>query len=185
MTKQKIIIYTIIFIVLVTSVQVWKNVFLKNPADNFNPMCKNVLAQSCQIYINQITQEKKYEETLLIQLERLRLNKQILSFYKRKITNKQILKAPEKEADALVQASMEKDFGKKDYFLFKTAQITVQDILVDSFVIAQIYKNELSDKKSAVKILKSAKKIAQDNPYMFNQQKLLEYIDLELEKLIN
>lgn len=180
MTKKKAMIYTIIFLVLVCTVQVWKTFYLANPSEKFNDMCKNVLAPSCQVYINQITAEKKYDETVVIQQERIRQNKQVLSFYKRKITDKCLLNMSAKEAqDSLIECAG-KETCKKDYFLLKTSQITVQDIVLDSVAVAQIQYKELKDAKAAVKTLKSAKKILKQNKFMPEKDAAIEFIDKKI-----
>lgn len=183
MTKKKAIIYTIIFIVLVTSAQVWKTTFLKDPALYFNDMCKNVLAPSCQVYINQITQEKKYEETVTIQKERIRRNTQVLSFYRHKITDKCLLSMTAKEADEALSACAGKLTGKKDFFLLKTSQRTIQDIVLDSLIVAQIQFQELNDTKAAIKTLQNAKKVLKQNKYMPERDAGIDYIDKRIEEL--
>lgn len=182
MTKKKAIIYTIIFLVLVCTVQVWKTFYLANPSEKFNDMCKNVLAPSCQVYINQITAEKKYDETVLIQQERIRQNKQVLSFYKRKITNKCLLTMNAKDAHDSLIASADKKTTKKDYFLLKTSQITIQDITIDSLAVAQIQYKELKDAKAAVKTLKNAKKVLKQNEYMPEKDAAIEFIDKKIQE---
>lgn len=183
MTKKKAIIYTIIFIVLVTSAQVWKTTFLKNPSEQFNDMCKNVLAPSCQIYLNQITQEKKYEETIKIQQERIRQNKLILSFYHRKIANKCLLSMDAKEAENELTRCEEKPAGKKDLFLLKTSQVTIQDIVLDSLIVSKIQKDELKDTKAAIKTLKNAKKVLEQNKYMPEREAIIEHLNQKIKDL--
>lgn len=182
MTKKKAIIYTIIFIVLITTVQVWKTTFLKNPAENFDDMCKNVLAPSCQVYINKVTQEKKYEETTTIQKERIRQNKLVLSLYRHKITNKCLLAMTAKEADNELALCAGKLTGKKDFILLKTSQVTIQDIVVDSLVVAQIQYKELNNPKAAIKTLKDVKKILNRNPYMPEREAIIDYLDKKIDE---
>lgn len=183
MTKKKAIIYAIIFIVLVTTAQVWKTKFLNDPAQHFNDMCKNVLAPSCQVYINKISQDKKYDETVAIQKERIRRNGEVLSFYRHKITDKCLLSMTAKEADEALYACAGKPTGKKDFFLLKTSQMTIQDIIVDSLVVAQIQFAELKDPTAAVKTLKNAKKVLKQNKYMPERDAAIDYIDKRIAEI--
>ena len=71
MTKRKAIMYLIIFAVLVTAAQTWKTNYLSDPASKLPDPCKMVISSQCQQYINKITAEKKYEETVAIQKIRI------------------------------------------------------------------------------------------------------------------
>ena len=181
MTKKKAIMYGIIFIVLFCASLIFRTIVLYNPSENFNDMCKNVFAPSCQVYVGQLLKDKKYDEAAMIQKEKIRQSKQILNVYKRKTTDKCLYKMTAKEADESLMSCIGKPKGKTDYYLLKTSTAVVQDIVMDSVALAQIQSDEQEDTVAAYRTLKSAKKMLKDNPYVPNQKEAIEY----LEKLIS
>ena len=66
MTKKKIIIYTIIFLLSVCLSGLYKYKVANDPALKFNDACKVVINTTCQQYLNKISSEKKYSEILEI-----------------------------------------------------------------------------------------------------------------------
>lgn|SRR5574344_536977 len=183
MTKKKAIIYLIIFIVLVTSVQVLKRTFLYDDTKNFPKDCKIVIAPSCQVYINKITAQKKYAEAVKIQQVRIKENQKILAFYKFKIKDKCLFDMTAAEVQKSEQACIGSKKVKEDYLFLKTAEFTIQDILVDSLAVSQIQYNELKDKKSAVKTIKDAKKVLKNNKYFPARDVAFSLLDYQLSKL--
>ena len=183
MTKKKAIIYLIIFIVLVTTVQVWKVNFLQSDEKNLPEPCKMVVSTSCQAYINQAVEEKKYEEVVKIKQIRIRENEKLLKFFKSKITNKCLLQMDEKEAAASLYACIDTTKGKNDYYLLKTADFTIRDIILDSFDVAQIQYTEFKDKKAAQKTLKKTQKLINQNKYIIKRDKILEVVNNALSNI--
>ena len=64
MTKKKAIIYSIIFVVLFCASLIFRAYVLYDPSKEFNENCKNVFAPSCQMYVKDITAQKKYDEAI-------------------------------------------------------------------------------------------------------------------------
>lgn len=183
MTKKKAIMYGIIFIVLFCASLIFRAVVLYNPSKNFNDMCKNVFAPSCQAYVVQIVGEKKFDEAVMIQKEKIRQSKQILNIYKRKTTDKCLYKMTAKEADEALIACIGKPKGKTDYYLLKTSATVVQDIVMDSVAMAQIQSVEMGNHAAAYNTLKSAKKLLKNNPYVPNQKEAIEYLETLMSQL--
>lgn len=183
MTKKKALIYLIIFIVAVTAAQLWKNELKKNPAEKFNAMCNNVLAPSCQVYLNKITKEKKYKEAVEIQQERIRQNKQVLGIYKLKTSNKLLLFKNTEEVNKELIACINTSKCKKDYFLIKVSDDTIRDIVLDSLIISEIQQKELNDSKAALKTIKQAKYIVKTNRFFYARKEALKEINKQIEEL--
>lgn len=183
MTKRKAIMYLIILAILVTAAQIWKTNYLSDPASKLPDPCKMVISGQCQQYINKITAEKKYEETVSIQKIRIRENEQLLKFFKKKIQDKCLFEMTAQEADESLQACIGTPKGKRDYFLLKTADFTIRDILVDSLAVSQMQYSELHDKKAAEKTLKHAKKIIKNNKYFEKRADAFKIIEKELSEL--
>lgn len=183
MTKKKALIYLIIFIAAVWSSAIFRYLVLNDPAQKLAPECKMVVSTQCQQYVLKLSAEKKYEEAIQIQKIRIKENESILKFYKSKLTNKKLLKMDSKEAQESLLSVMDTKEGKKDYFLLKTAEFTVKDILTDSLAVSQIQYSEFNDKKNAIKILKHAQKILNQNTYVSNREDLLKIIDKEMSEI--
>lgn len=183
MTKIKAIVYFVIFVVLVSLTQIWKVNYLEDPASKLPDACKMVISPACQAYINKITAEKKYEETVNIQKIRIKENEQLLSFFKRKVKDKTLFKMTSKEADDKLKACINTPVCKQDYFLLKTADFTIRDILVDSLAVSQIHYSELKDKKSALKTLKHVEKIILKNKYFERYDDAVKIINKESSEI--
>ncbi len=183
MTQKKAVIYSIIFVILFCASLIFRAAVLYDPSKDFNDMCKNVFAPSCQVYINQITENKKYDEALTIRQERIRQSKQILNVYKSRITDKCLLQMSEKEADEALIACIGKEKGKIDYLLLKTADSVIQDIVADSIAISVIQNNEQKSSQKAYSTLKSAKKLLKKNPYVHKQPEQIEYLQKLMSQL--
>jgi len=181
MTKKKIIIYTIIFLIS-TALSIWyKYAVAHNTAQNFNEACKMVINTTCQQYIIKISNEKKFEEAITIQKVRIKENEKLLKYYKRKISNKKLLKMNYEELTKSFNNDINTPKGKNDYYLLKTAEFTTMEIIIDAIAVAQIEYKEFNNHNEAIKILKKAKRIAQKNPYITNNNKIIE----ELSKKIS
>ena len=87
------------------------------------------------------------------------------------------------EADESLQACIGTPKGKRDYFLLKTADFTIRDILVDSLAVSQMNYSELHYKKAAEKTLKHAKKIIKDNKYFEKRADAFKIIEKEMSEL--
>lgn len=183
MTKKKALVYFVVFVVLVICAQVYKTVFLADPAAKLHPACKMVIAPSCQAYINEISAQKKYDEAVKIQKIRIKENEKILKFYKRKIVDKCLFEMTSKEAASALMACIGTHKGKRDYFLLKTADFTIRDILIDSLAVSQIQYSELKDKKAAIATLKHARKIIKQNKYFTGREEAFKLIDKEMSEL--
>lgn len=183
MSKPKAFIYFIIFIILVFAAQDFKKQLLYNPSENFHDMCKNVMAPSCQVYLNGITKEKKYKEAVEIQKERIRQNEQVLNIFKFKTHNKFLLFKTSKEAEKTLAACMDKPNCKKDYFLLKVSDETIKEIVLDSLIVSEIQYNEMKDPKSALKTLKHAKSVVKANKYFFATEQALKEIDRQISQI--
>lgn len=183
MTKKKIIIYTIIFIIAICGSYFFKSGIENDPSELFNDSCKMVLAPSCQNYIMDISAEKKYEEAITIQKVRIDENKKLVKFYKNKLENKSLLKMEPTQVEDTLKACIDTPVCKNDYFIIKTAEFTVNDIMIDSLAVAQIQYSEFKNTKAALKTLKDAKKVLNQNSYVANQEQMQKYIDKELSEL--
>lgn len=183
MTKKKALVYFVIFVVLVSLTQIWKVYYLEDPASKLPDACKMVISPACQAYINKITAEKKYDETVNIQKIRIKENEELLSFFKRKIKDKTLIKMTSKEADDKLKACIDTPICKQDYFLLKTADFTIRDILFDSLAVSQIQYTELKDKESAEKTLKHIEKIILKNKYFERYDDAIKIIDKEKSEL--
>lgn len=183
MTKKKALIYLIIFVISFWAAAAYRYSVKNNPAQKFPDECKNVMAPQCQQYILKVSAEKKYEEVLAIQQVRIKENEKVLKFYKSKLTDKCLLQMTAKEAEASLTSCINKPKGKRDYFLLKTAEFTVKDILVDSVAVAQIQYNEFQDKKAAVKTLKNAQKVLKQNMYVSGREELFKVVAGMIEEL--
>lgn len=183
MTKKKAIMYSIIFVVLFCAALIFRAAVLYDPSKDFNDLCKNVFAPSCQVYINKITEEKKYDEVLVIRKERIRQSKQIVNFYKKRITDKCLLQMTEKEADESLMACIGKEKGRIDYLLLKTTDTVIQDIMADSVAIAQIQADEQESPDKAYYTLKSARNLLKKNPYVHKQSETLQFINRLMSEL--
>ena len=183
MTKKKAIMYSIIFVVLFCAALIFRAVVLYDPSKDFNDMCKNVFAPSCQMYIKEITAQKKYDEAITIRKERIRQSKQIMNFYKRRITDKCLLQMTQKEADESLMSCIGKEKGRIDYLLLKTTDTVIQDIVVDSVAVANLELKANDDTSAAYKTLKSAKNILKKNPYVYGQPEAINYINMKMKKL--
>lgn len=183
MTKKKALIYFLIFIVLVLLQRVWNHFYLLDPAAQFPKECKMVIESSCQDYINKITKEGKYEETVKIQKVRIKENEKILNFYKSKIFNKLLFFKNSKEAEKTLAACIDKPVCKRDYYLLKASDFTIRDIVIDSMAVAEIQLKELKDEEEAVKTLKHAKKILKQNNYFFAKDTLINTLDIQIAQI--
>ena len=183
MTKKKAIIYSIIFVVLFCASLIFRAYVLYDPSKEFNENCKNVFAPSCQMYVKDITAQKKYDEAIAIRKERIRQSKQIVNLYKRRVTDKCLLQMTEKEADEALVSCIGKEKGRIDYLLLKTIDSVIQDIVVDSITIANLELKANNDAKAAYKTLKSAKSVLKKNPYVHGQPEAINYLNIRMEKL--
>lgn len=183
MTKKKAIMYTIIFVVLFCAALIFRAVVLYDPSKNFDDMCKNVFAPSCQVYINKITEEKKYDEAIAIRKERIRQSKQIMNVYKRRITDKCLLQMNEKEADTALMACIGKKKGRIDYLLLKTTDAVIQDIIIDTVAVAILEVQANEDTVSAYNLLKSTRNLLKKNPYAHKQPEAIKYIESMMSEL--
>lgn len=183
MTKKKAIIYSVIFIVLVCTTCIWKHFYLKNPTENFPDDCKLVVAPSCQIYLNKISEEKKYEEAVKIQKVRISENEKILSVYKFKMKNKSLLFKTSEEAEKELISCINKPDCKRDYYLLRACDITLRDIVLDSLVVAEIELKEFKDKKAALKTLKHAEKLVKKNKQFFAKDSATNALDIQIAQI--
>ena len=88
-----------------------------------------------------------------------------------------------KEAENSLIPRIDTQDGKKDYYLLKTAEFTVKDILTDSFAVSQIQYSEFKDKKAAMKTLKQAEKVLKQNTYISNRDELFKLIEKEMSEI--
>lgn len=183
MTKKKAIMYSIIFVVLFCASLIYRAVVLYDPSKEFDDMCKNVFAPSCQVYIDKITAEKKYDEAIKIRKERIRQSKQIVNVYKSRITDKCLLQMNEKDADEALMACIGKKKGRIDYLLLKTTNVVIHEIIADSVVTAALEEKVNDDNTEAYKLLKSAKKIAKKNPYIHRQPETVKFLENKMSEL--
>lgn len=190
MTKKKAIIYAVIFIVLVTITAIWKSFYFKDLTKDFPNVCKMVIAPSCQYYLMNISEQKKYEEAVKIQKVRIIENEKILKFYRKKMFNKCILSMTPKEADETVMkcagipdTATNAEKKKFDYFILKASDFTIQDIMTDSLAIAEIQLQEFKDPKSAMKTLKHAKKVLKQNPYFSAYDEANKVLDQQMSQI--
>ena len=190
MTKKKALIYSIIFVILVSITAIWKSFYFKDLTKDFPDVCKMVIAPSCQYYIMNISEQKKYEEAVKIQKVRVIENEKILKFYRSKIFNKCLLSMTPKEADesilkcaGLPDTAANADRKKTDYFIIKAADFTIQDIVTDSLAIAEIQLNEFKDPDAAVKTLKNAQKVLNKNPYFSASQEAQKVVQTQLSQI--
>lgn len=183
MTKKKIIIYTIIFLLSVCLSGLYKYKVANDPALKFNDACKVVINTTCQQYLNKITNEKKYTEVIQIKQVRIKENEKLIKYYTRKIQNKKLLNLNADEVNNFIMQCSENPKCKNDYFLIKTAEFTLMDFTIDSIDVAQIQKNEFNNTKASIKTLNNAKRIVNKNRYITNQTKIIEYLDKELAKI--
>lgn len=183
MTKKKALIYLVIFIVLVGLTLIWKHFYLQDPTKKLAAPCQMVVSPACQAYIMDISLKGKYDEALEIQKIRIKENESVLKFYKRKITDKCLFQMTAKEAEDSLYACIGTQKGKRDYYLLRTAEFTVRDIIIDSLAVSQIQYSEFKDKKAAIKTLKHAKKILKQNKYVSNRDLMFDVINKELSEL--
>lgn len=190
MTKKKAIIYAAIFVILVAVTAVWKSFYFKDLTKDFPDVCKMVIAPSCQHYVMNISEQKKYEEAVKIQKVRVIENEKILKFYRNKMFNKCILSMTPKEADETVMkcvgipdTATNAEKKKFDYFILKASDFTIQDIMTDSLAIAEIQLQEFKDPKSAMKTLKHAKKVLKQNPYFSAYDEANKVLDQQMSQI--
>lgn len=190
MTKKKAIIYAVIFVVLVAITAIWKSFYFKDLTKDFPNVCKMVIAPSCQYYLMNISEQKKYEEAVKIQKVRIIENEKILKFYRKKMFNKCILSMTPKEADETVMkcagipdTATNAEKKKFDYFILKASDFTIQDIITDSLAIAEIQLQEFKDPKSAMKTLKHAKKVLKQNPYFSAYDEANKVLDQQMSQI--
>ena len=183
MTKKKAIIYSIIFVVLFCASLIFRAYVLYDPSKEFNENCKNVFAPSCQMYVKDITAQKKYDEAIAIRKERIRQSKQIVNLYKRRVTDKCLLQMTEKEADEALVSCIGKEKGRIDYLLLKTTNVVIHEIIADSVVTAALEEKVNDDNTEAYKLLKSAKKIAKKNPYIHRQPETVKFLENKMSEL--
>ena len=190
MTKKKAIIYAAIFVILVAVTAVWKSFYFKDLTKDFPDVCKMVIAPSCQHYVMNISEQKKYEEAVKIQKVRVIENEKILKFYRNKMFNKCILSMTPKEADETVMkcaglpdTASNAEKKKIDYFILKASDFTIQDIITDSLAIAEIQLQEFKDPKSAMQTLKHAKKVLKQNPYFSAYDEANKVLDQQMSQI--
>lgn len=183
MTKKKALMYLIIFIAAVSITAVLKHFYLQDPSKNFPDACRPVIAISCQGYINKLTAEKKYDEAVKIQQVRIKENEKILSFFKRKIQNKCLLSMDMKETEETFKGCIGTKAGKRDYFLLKTAEFTIRDIVIDSLAVSEIQLTEKKEPVQAKKTLKNAIKIVKKNKYFFARESSLKELNRQLKQI--
>lgn len=190
MTKKKAIIYAVIFVVLVAITAIWKSFYFKDLTKDFPNVCKMVIAPSCQYYLMNISEQKKYEEAVKIQKVRIIENEKILKFYRKKMFNKCILSMTPKEADETVMkcagipdTATNAEKKKFDYFILKASDFTIQDIITDSLAIAEIQLQEFKDPKSAMQTLKHAKKVLKQNPYFSAYDEANKVLDQQMSQI--
>lgn len=183
MTKKKALIYLIIFIIGVWGSALFRCFILSDPAKNLAPECKMVVSTQCQQYVLKISAQKKYEEAVKIQIIRIKENESILKFYKSKLSDKSLLKMSSKEAEKSLIQRIDTNEGKKDYYLLKTAEFTVKDILTDALAVSQIQYSEIKDKKAAIKTLKKAKRVLEQNVYISNREELFKLLEKEISEI--
>lgn len=73
--------------------------------------------------------------------------------------------------------------GKKDYFLLKTAEFTLMDIIADSVTVAQIQHKEFGKTKDAIKTISNAINLLNKNKFVTNQEKIIEFLENQLLQL--
>ena len=183
MTKKKILTYLIIFILAVWASALFRYFCLYDPAEKLAPACKMVLSPQCQQYVIKISNDKKYEEAVEIQKIRIKENESVLKFFKSKISDKCLLEMNSKQAEESLKKIIETQKGKTDYYLLKTAEFTVKDILTDSLAVAQIQYSEFKDTKAAQKTLRHAQKVLKQNNYVTNTEAMLKLIEKELSEI--
>lgn len=183
MTKKKALIYLLIFLILICATSIWNYFYLKNPTDKFPDECKMVIAPSCQMYLNKLSKEKKYEDAVKIQKVRISENEKILAFYKFKMKNKFLLFKSSEEAEKELLACINETNCKRDYFLLKACDFTLRDIAIDSMLVAEIELKELQDRKAALKTLKHAEKLIKKNKYFFAKDSAINAIDIQIAQI--
>lgn len=183
MTKKKIIIYTIIFIISVGLSGLYKYKVANDPALKFNDACKVVINTTCQQYLNKISSEKKYSEILEIKKVRIKENEKLIKYYKNELKNKNLLKIDSATVEKTLMACIDQSSCKQDYFLLKTAEFTIMELVIDSIDVSQLLNHEFYSPKESIKTLNKAKRIVNKNKYITNQTKIIEYLDKELAKI--
>lgn len=183
MTKKKAFIYLLIFIVLVGCQRVWKHYYLMDPAKDFPEECKMTIEPSCQLYLNKISKEGKYEEAVKIQKVRINENEKILNFYKSRVFNKFLFYKTAKEVDEELKTCIDRPNCKKDYYLLKASDFTIRDIVIDSLAVSEIELKELKDKNAAIKTLKKARKIVRKNKFFFAKDSAINALDIQIAQL--
>lgn len=176
MTKKKALVYILVFIISVGLSAWYKYSVAHDPAVKFNEACKLVINTTCQQYVKEITEQQKYEEVLEIQKYRIKENEKLLKFYKSKLINKKLLKYDAIKLNDELTKNINTEDVKRDYFLLKTAEFTLMDIVVDSIAVAQIQRKEFNDTKSAIKTINNSIKLVKKNKFLTNQEKILEYL---------
>ena len=183
MTKKKIIIYTIIFLLSVCLSGLYKYKVANDPALKFNDACKVVINTTCQQYLNKISSEKKYSEILEIKKVRIKENEKLIKYYKNELKNKNLLKIDSAAVEKTLMACIDQSSCKQDYFLLKTAEFTIMELVIDSIDVSQLLNHEFYSPKESIKTLNKAKRIVNKNKYITNQTKIIEYLDKELDKI--
>lgn len=183
MTKKKALIYFVILVVSVSLTAVFKHFFLTDPAKDFPDVCKIAIGPNCTQYLSSLTQEKKYDEAVKIQLVRIHDNKSVLRTFKRKISNKDLLKMDNKKGIEILLSCADTEICKKDYYLLEAAIVTVKDIVNDLVFIADIQENQYKDNVAARKTLNEAIKVLKKNLYVAGSEDTIKALSEKVESL--
>lgn len=183
MTKKKALMYFIILIVAVMVTSVCKHYFLTDPAQDFPDVCKIAIGPNCSQYLNVLVNEKKYDEFLEIQKVRIYDNKALLARFKRKISNKDLLKLDNtKVMDTLLTCADDAEC-KKDFYILGTIVDTVKDIVNDLISVAGVYENHYNDAATARRFLNEAISILEKNMYVSGADDTIKALSGKVDSL--
>lgn len=183
MTKKKALIYFLILIVSVSITAICKYYFLTDPAKDFPEACQIAIGPNCTQYLIVLMNEKKYEDVVKILRVRVQDNKNLLSTFKRKIANKDLLKMDNGKVLEAFMACNDVEDCKNDYFTLETAIVTVKDIVNDLILMADIEENQYKDKSAAIKTLKEAINILEKNIYVSGSEYTIKALSEKIDSL--
>lgn len=185
MTKKKALVYLLIAIISISVTAFLNYFFLRDKTKNFAKECQPAIAPSCQSHIDTLTKSKKFTEAITILQERKSENEQILRNFKRKINNKNLLKMNAKDATDTLLKCAEDEKCKMDFMILGAMKYTINDIVLDSRIIAQIEINELKQQDKSQKILEKAIKFVEKQEYYSNKEQALKVLQNQLEETKN
>lgn len=183
MTKKKMLIYFIIFIVSVSITAVFKHYFLIDPAKDFPEVCKIAIGPNCTQHLRALVEEQKYDDVVKILKVRICDNKALLASFKSKISNKDLLKMNSTKVLENLLSCKDLERCKADYYLLETAIVTVKDIVNDSITVADIQENQYKDNAMARKSLKSAIDVLEKNVYVSSADDTIKALSEKIESL--